>query len=120
MKYPKENFEWTDEFVYRVLARGIFPGQQYNIQETKDAVIDAINGIISDAVITPDEEHGGEKLIFVIKDRLVSFPFVRKDGIVIVKSAFYSEKADIDKYKKQRNISVTNKNMNGGSDYEQT
>ena len=102
MKYSKEKFEWTDEFVYRVLARGIFPRSQYNMQETKDAVVDAINGDNLDSVIVTDREHCGEKVIFPVKERLASFPFVRKGDVIVIKSAFYSEKTDIEEYK--RNI----------------
>jgi len=111
MKRPKENFEWTDEFVYRVLARGIFPGNLYDLQETKDAVVDAINGDNPDAATIDDPEHCGKKVIFPIKGRLVSFPFVREGGIIVVKSAFYSEKNDIEKYKTKK-FKTSNKNMN--------
>lgn len=102
MRHLKEKFEWTDEFVYRVLARGIFPGNLCDIEDTKDAVMEAINGENADSVVVPDAEHYGEKVIFLVKGRLVSFPFVMERGKIIIKSAFYSEKSDIDMYK--RNI----------------
>lgn len=113
MKHPKENFEWTDEFVYRVLARGIFPRNRCDIQETKDAVMEAINGNNMDSVMVPDVEHCGEKVIFPVSGRLVSFPFVRERGKIVVKSAFYSEKSDKDSYAKE--IKVSKENINGGS-----
>lgn len=112
-KYSKEKFEWTDEFVYRVLARGIFPGNRCDIQETKDAVMEAINGNDTDSVTVPDAEHCGEKVIFPVKGRLVSFPFVREYGKIVVKSAFYSEKNDKDSYAKE--IKVSKENINEGS-----
>ena len=108
MKHPKESFEWTDEFVYRVLARGIFPGNLCDIEETKDAVMEAINGS-RDAVIIPDPEHCGEKVIIPVKGRLVSFPFVKERGKIVVKSAFYSEKKDKDNYAKE--LKASNKNI---------
>jgi len=107
MEYSTEEFEWTDEFVYRVLARGIFPGNRYDIEDTKDAVMKAINGEDAESVILPDAEHCGEKVLFPVKGRFVSFPFVRKRGKIIVKSAFYSEKMDIEEYK--RNIKCKTK-----------
>jgi len=104
MGYSKEEFEWTDEFVYRVLARGIFPKSQCDVQETKDAVADAINGKNADAVLVPDAEHCGEKVIFPMKGRLVSFPFVREHGKIVIKSAFFSEKNDIEAYKRNKSV----------------
>lgn len=100
-KYPKEKFEWKYEFIFKVLARGIFPGNQYDIEETKNAFIEAINGDNPNAVIVPDDEHCGNKLIFPVKERLVSFPFVIERGKIVVKSVFYSEKKDIDAYAKK-------------------
>lgn len=112
-KYSKKKFEWTDEFVYRVLARGIFPGSRCDIQETKDAVMEAINGNNVDSVIVSDVEHCGEKVIFPVEGRLVSFPFVREYGKIVVKSAFYSEKNDKDSYAKE--IKASKENNIGGS-----
>jgi hypothetical protein len=97
--YSNKDFEWTDEFVFRVLARGIFPKERYDIQDTKNAVMDAINGR-SDSAIIPDEEHRGKKAVFPIKGRLASFPFVIDRGKIVVKSAFYSEKKDKENYAK--------------------
>ena len=105
----KRRFEWTDEFVYRILVRGIFPGSQYDIQETKDAVEDAIDGKNPEAALVPDAEHCGEKVIFPVKGRLVSFPFVREGDIIIVKSAFHSQKKDIEAYAKK--FKMRNKNI---------
>ena len=101
MKYAKEKFEWKYEFVFKTLARGIFPGNQYDIEETKNAFMEAINSGNPDAVIVPDDEHCGSKAIFPVKGRLVSFPFVIEQGKIVVKSVFYSEKKDIDAYAKK-------------------
>jgi hypothetical protein len=112
-RYPKENFEWTDEFVYKVLARGIFPGNRCDIQDTKDAVMEAINGKNMDSAIVSDAEHCGEKVIFPVRGRLVSFPFVRECGKIVIKSAFYSEKRDKDSYAKE--IKVPKENIIEGN-----
>lgn len=111
--HPRENFEWTDEFVYKVLARGIFPGNRCDIQDTKDAVMEAINGKNMDSAIVSDAEHCGEKVIFPVRGRLVSFPFVRERGKIVIKSAFYSEKRDKDSYAKE--IKVTKENIIEGN-----
>jgi len=76
-------------------------------------VVDAINGNNPDAVIVPDQEHCGEKVIFFVKGRLVSFPFVREEDVIVVKSAFYSEKIDIDWYKTKK-FKTPNKNIERG------
>ncbi|OGI12290.1 hypothetical protein A3K64_03130 [Candidatus Micrarchaeota archaeon RBG_16_36_9] len=111
--HPRENFEWTDEFVYKVLARGIFPGNRCDIQDTKDAVMEAINGKNIDSAMVSDAEHYGEKVIFPVRGRLVSFPFVRERGKIVIKSAFYSEKRDKDSYAKE--IKITKGNIIEGN-----
>lgn len=111
MKYPKEKFEWKYEFIFKTLARGIFPGKQYDIEETKNVFMQAINGDNPEAVIVSDAEHCGSKAIFPIKRRLVSFPFVIERGKIVVKTVFYSEKKDIDAYTKK--FKMRNKIING-------
>jgi hypothetical protein len=53
-------------------------------------------------VITSDPKHGGDICIFPIetynKTKLVTAPFVEEPSCLIVKTIFWSQQPDIDKY----------------------
>jgi len=105
VSYPEESFDWTYEFMLRVNERVIFPGKIRDTKETMREVRRAINGLNPEAAIVPDPNHGGNKLIFPIKGKLVTFPFVvTSDRMVVIKTAFYSQGPDIELYKSKKNI----------------
>lgn len=60
-----------------------------------------VKDCISDSVIIEDFEHGKDsyKCIAMLKDKLITIPFVEEKSTIIVKTVFWSQSPDIKKYK---------------------
>lgn len=88
-------FTW--EFTKRAFERQIFDRCGY--EEGKKITEEAIKRT---GVIVSDPEHGGEICIFPVEmydeRKLVTIPFVEEPNCLIVKTIFWSQQPDIDKY----------------------
>ena len=90
----------TDEFFERSFARGIFEKFE-NIYSMKKFIE---IGIKDSGIIVDDSEHGKSsyKCLIMLDNKLISIPFVEEKKIIIVKTVFWSQQQDINKYKSKK------------------